>query len=138
MNVTDVVNHNDQYGFDFLCGPTKVRPVHTADLLSSEAMRKLLEDAKEKYDYVIVDLPPILPVIDVHACAHLFDAFALVVEWGRTSIDDLDNAFGAAPLVHERLLGVVLNKVDAKAMRRIEGYEYAAMAITFYTDVPGE
>jgi len=125
-NVADIMNHNSEYGFDFLCGPTSVRPVNTADLLNSEAMSKLLAAAKEDYDYVIVDLPPILPVIDVHACAHLFDAFALVVEWGRTSIDDLDNAFGAAPLVHERLLGVVLNKVDAEAMRRIEGYKYGA------------
>jgi polysaccharide biosynthesis transport protein len=125
VNVTDVVNHNDQYGFDFLCGPTKVRPVHTADLLSSEAMRKLLEGAKENYDYVVVELPPILPVIDVQACSHLFDAFALVVEWGKTSIDDLDEAFRAAPVVRERLLGVVLNKVDAESMRRMEGYGYA-------------
>ena len=67
VNVTDVVNHNDQYGFDFLCSQTKVRPVHTADLLSSEAMRKLLEGAKEDSDYVVVELPPILPVINVQA-----------------------------------------------------------------------
>jgi polysaccharide biosynthesis transport protein len=124
-NLADIVSHHGQYGFDFLRGPTKVRPVHTADLLTSEAMRKLLRDAKEAYDYVVVDLPPILPVIDVRASSHLFDTFALVVEWKKTSIDDLDRAFRAAPLVHERLLGVVLNKVDAEAMRRIEGYGYA-------------
>jgi len=75
---------------------------------------------------VIVDLPPILPVIDVHACSHLFDAFAMVVEWGKTSIDDLDKAFQTAPLVYERLLGVVRNKVKTEAMRRIEGYDHAA------------
>ena len=47
------------------------------------------------------------------------------MEWGKTSIDDLDEAFRAAPVVRERLLGVVLNKVDAESMRRIEGYGYA-------------
>jgi Mrp family chromosome partitioning ATPase len=125
-NLADITHHNDQYGFDFLCGPTKVRPVHTADLLNSGAMRKLLADATRSYHYVVVDLPPILPVIDVRACSHLFDSFALVVEWGRTAIDDLERAFRISPIVHDRLLGVVLNKVDTDAMLRIEGSGYPA------------
>jgi succinoglycan biosynthesis transport protein ExoP len=125
-NVAEIAHYSDQCGSDFLCGPTKVRPVHTADLLNSAAMRNLLAEANKRYDYVVVDLPPILPVIDVCACSNLFDAFTMVVEWGKTSIDDLDKAFRTAPLVHERLLGIVLNKVDAEAMRRIEGYEHAA------------
>jgi polysaccharide biosynthesis transport protein len=122
--LADVTNR--QYGFDFLCGPTKIRPVDTDDILNSEPMAKLLAVMKEYYDTVIVDLPPILPMIDIRACAHLFDAFALVAEWGKTSIDDLDMAFRVAPLVHERLLGIVLNKVDVAAIQRIEGSGYAA------------
>jgi len=125
-NLADITHHNGQFRFDFLCGPTKVRPVHTADLLGSGAMRKLLADATKSYHYVVVDLPPILPVIDVRACSHMFDSFALVVEWGRTAIDDLEKAFRISPLVHDRLLGVVLNKVDTDAMLRIEGSGYPA------------
>lgn len=123
-NIDNIVKHNRQYHFDFLCGPTIGRPVHTADLLNSEAMMNILVETKERYDYVVVDLPPILPVIDVRACSHLFDTFALVVEWGRTNIADLVKAFSIAPIVHERLLGVVLNKVDTETMHRIEGYGY--------------
>jgi succinoglycan biosynthesis transport protein ExoP len=122
--LADVTNR--QYGFDFLCGPTKIRPVDIDDILNSGPMAKLLAVMKEYYDTVIVDLPPILPMIDIRACAHLFDAFALVAEWGKTSIDDLDLAFRVAPLVHERLLGIVLNKVDVAAIQRIEGSGYAA------------
>jgi polysaccharide biosynthesis transport protein len=122
--LADVTNR--QYGFDFLCGPTKIRPVDTDDILTSGRMAKLLGVMKEHYDSVIVDLPPILPMIDIRACAHLFDSFALVAEWGKTSIDDLDMAFRVAPLVHERLLGIVLNKVDVAVIQRIEGSGYAA------------
>jgi len=78
--LTDVTYHNNQYGFDFLCGPTKIRPARIANILHSEPMRNLFMALKEHYDYVIVDLPPILPVIDVRACAHLFDSFVLVAE----------------------------------------------------------
>lgn len=123
---TEVTTYNSRYGFEFLCGSTRVRPVHTADILNSQAMWTLLEYAKGRYDHVLVDLPPILPVVDVRACARLIDSFALVVEWGKTSIDDLDKAFHIAPLVRERLLGIILNKVDAAAMERIDGYGHVA------------
>lgn len=110
--LAQVVIANRELGFDFLCGPTRIRPIHVADILNSDPMNKFLVAAKEKYDYVIVDLPAILPVIDVRACAHLFDAFAAVVEWGKTSADDLNHALRIAPTASERLLGVVLNKVE--------------------------
>ena len=45
---------------------------------------------------------------------------------GKTRVDDLDEAFRAAPIVHDQLLGVVLNKVDAKAVQQIKGYGYYA------------
>ncbi|MDT9702166.1 tyrosine-protein kinase family protein, partial [Streptomyces sp. P17] len=74
------------------------------------------------YDYVLVDLPPILPVVDVKAAAELFDAFVLVVEWGSTSTDEIVKAVNTSPVVAERLLGAVLNKADEVVMRRFEGY----------------
>jgi Mrp family chromosome partitioning ATPase len=85
-------------------------------------MKDMLRAAKSNYDYVLVDLPPILPVVDVKAVAHLFDAFVLVVEWGSTSTDEIVKAVSASPIVSERLLGAVLNKADEAVMRRFEGY----------------
>ena len=82
----------------------------------------MLKLVRTDYDYVLVDLPPILPVVDVKAVAHLFDAFVLVVEWGSTSTDEILNAFGSSSVLSERLLGAVLNKADETVMRRIEGY----------------
>jgi polysaccharide biosynthesis transport protein len=111
-NFTEAVARIPQLGVDFLAGPTRARPIHVADILNSEPMGGLLTAAVEKYDYVVVDLASVLPVVDVRACAHLFDAFVMVVECGKTSADDLDNAFRVAPLMRERLLGAVLNKTD--------------------------
>ena len=85
-------------------------------------MKQLLKSVKSNYDYVLIDLPPILPVVDVKATAHLFEAFLLVVEWGATSTDEVVKAVGTSSIVTERLLGAVLNKADEAVMRRFEGY----------------
>jgi exopolysaccharide transport family protein len=126
--LADVVEYDEKLGLFFLSAPTKLRPVHTADILNSDPMSKLLAATRQEYDYVIVDLPPIVPVVDARACAHLFDAFVIVAEWGKTNIDDLERAFEMAPAIRERLLGVVLNKVDIETMRQIEGYGYSSSA----------
>jgi len=67
-------------------------------------------------------LPPILPVVDVLAAAHLFDGFVLVVEWGSTTSHEVLKAMTVSNILSERLLGVVLNKTDEALMRRFEGY----------------
>jgi Mrp family chromosome partitioning ATPase len=92
----------------------------------------MLKMVKNHYDYVLVDLPPILPVVDVKAVAHLFDAFILVVEWGGTSSDEVLRAVNASPVISERLLGAVLNKTDEAVMRRFEGY--TDRRYTYYTN----
>ena len=95
-------------------------------------MKQMLKQARSDYDYVVVDLPPILPVVDVKAAAHLFDAFVLVVEWGSTSADEVLKAVAASPILSERLLGAVLNKADEAVMRRFEGY--SDRHYTYYTN----
>ena len=77
---------------------------------------------REAFDYVIVDLSPLAPVVDVRAMTHLVDSFVFVVEWGRTKIDVAEHALGAARGVYDNLLGVVLNKADMKMLSRHEGY----------------
>ena len=128
----DLVITDSKYKFDFLPSSTRMKPSNSSDILNSPSMKDMLRAAKGNYDYVLVDLPPILPVVDVKAVAHLFDAFVLVVEWGSTSIDEIVKAVGASPIVSERLLGAVLNKADEAVMRRFEGY--SDRRYTYYTN----
>jgi polysaccharide biosynthesis transport protein len=118
----DLVIADCKYKFDFLPSSSRIKPSNSSDILNSPAMKKVLNAAKNEYDYVLVDLPPILPVVDVKAAAPLFDAFVLVVEWGSTSADEILKAVGASPILSERLLGAVLNKANEVVMRRFEGY----------------
>jgi len=127
----DLVITDSKFKFDFLPS-SRMKPANSSDILNSPTMKDMLRAAKSKYDYVLVDLPPILPVVDVKAVAHLFDAFVLVVEWGSTSTDEILKAVGASPILSERLLGAVLNKADEAVMRRFEGY--SDRRYTYYTN----
>jgi exopolysaccharide transport family protein len=122
---------DSKFKFDFLPSSTQIKPLNSSDILNSPTMKQMLKAAKSDYDYVLVDLPPVLPVVDVKAVAHLFDAFVLVVEWGSTSTDEILKAVRASPILSERLLGAVLNKTDEAVMRRFEGY--TDRSYTYYT-----
>ncbi|MGA7807966.1 polysaccharide biosynthesis tyrosine autokinase, partial [Bradyrhizobium sp.] len=128
----DLVITDSTFKFDFLPSSTRIKPSNSSDILNSPATKQMLKAAKNDYDYVLVDLPPILPVVDVKAAAHLFDAFVLVVEWGSTAADEILKAVAASPILSERLLGAVLNKADEVVMRRFEGY--SDRHYNYYTD----
>ncbi|BDA83372.1 chromosome partitioning protein ParA [Aureimonas sp. SA4125] len=100
----------------------KRRVSHTAELLASPSMAKMLDSNKSKFDYVIVDLPPIGPVVDAKAFAHRVDAFVFVVEWGETSRYIVRSMLSHNPAIAAKTLGVVLNKSDASKMKLYRSY----------------
>lgn len=91
---------------------------HTSELLAAEQTKKLFDKLRAAYDFIIVDLPPLAPIVDVRATAPLIDSFILVVEWGRTKIEVVQHALHTAPDVCEALIGTVLNKADMSAIKR--------------------
>jgi len=95
---------------------------HTSEILSAEKTKKLFDQLRASYEYVIVDLPPLAPIVDVRAAAPLIDCFVLVVEWGRTRTDVVQHALHTAPNVYETLIGTVLNKTNMRAMIRYNNY----------------
>jgi succinoglycan biosynthesis transport protein ExoP len=106
----------------FLPAGVKSRLIHTSEILASDAMKDFFTRLRESYEYVIVDLSPVTPVVDVRSATHLVDAFLFVIEWGKTKIDVTEHALNTARGVYDNLLGVVLNKVDLNALNRYEGY----------------
>ncbi|GJE04093.1 AAA family ATPase [Methylobacterium isbiliense] len=112
---------------DFLPATTGGAQADAYEILGSPAMRALLAEARERYDYLVVDLPPMMPVTDVRALASSIDAFVLVIEWGATSRELVADALRSAPVVWDRLLGTVLNKARLKQLKR-----YGEAPSTYY------
>jgi succinoglycan biosynthesis transport protein ExoP len=121
-DLEQAVSFDAETGLSFLPSEIDARMAHSDEVLSSEALRSLVDQLRQRYDYVILDLPPLAPVVDVRAASQIIDAFVLVVEWGRTRISAVQSHVNAAPEVHERLLGVVLNKVDTRMLRRHQSH----------------
>ncbi|MCK1317393.1 MULTISPECIES: polysaccharide biosynthesis tyrosine autokinase [unclassified Bradyrhizobium] len=96
--------------------------LHTNEILASKAMHALVTLLRSKYDYVILDMPPMAPVVDVRVTSSFVDSYVFVVEWGKTRIDVVKHNLRGSPEIHDKLLGVVLNKADTKALARYESY----------------
>jgi len=121
--VNDILWRDPLTKLDFLPASRQhLDAAHPSGTLASAPMRALLESVRDQYDYVILDLPPIIPVADVKAASHLIDAFILVIEWGRTTQSAVIEALSMAPLVGERLLGALLNKANSNVLRQLESY----------------
>lgn len=87
--------------------------------LSSGRMKRIVADAASRFDWVIVDSPPVGVLADAHLVSETVDAALLVVRAGVTRFEDLEAA--ADTLGHDRILGIVLNAVEKMDIRG-QGY----------------
>jgi capsular exopolysaccharide synthesis family protein len=87
--------------------PAGSAAVNPAELLGSTAMRRLLDALRTRFDRVILDTPPVLPLADVAVLAPLVDGALMVVRAGVTPRPAIENALRAFD--SSRLLGIVLN-----------------------------
>jgi non-specific protein-tyrosine kinase len=82
----------------------------STELLSSFKMQDLMSEIKGRYDnrYILLESPPILSCPDTAAFSPLVDAIVMVVESGRTTIEEIKKAMKLIPA--EKFLGFILNK----------------------------
>ena len=110
-------------GLDVLPCVLSARIPNAAELLGSPQMEQLLAAARSTYDYIIIEIPPIMSVVDIKMIERFIDRFIFVVEWGQTKRSLVLEALSEAGFIRERLIGMVLNKADPDALRNIESYK---------------
>lgn len=91
-------------------------------LVTSPAMKQLLEEASTQFDWVILDTPPVGLMPDANLLAAMVDAAFVVVNAGETPYPLVKKAVDAIGL--ERVLGVVLNRADRSAAAAAYSYSY--------------
>jgi protein-tyrosine kinase len=79
--------------------------------LTSPSMKHVLKQAAERFDWVILDTPPVMLLPDGHLVAAMVDTVVLVIRARRTPLDAVKRAVAA--IGHQRIIGVVLNHVDS-------------------------
>jgi len=94
------------------CG---VIPPNPSELLASEKMKMFLEQLKTEYQMILFDSPPVIAVTDAAVLSLLLDGVVLVASARQTSQQALARAKTLLENVKAKMLGVVLNKVEAKS-----------------------
>jgi len=89
--------------------------------LTSSRMRRLLEEAKQAFDWIILDTPPVMLLPDSHLLASLADGAVLVVRAESTPHELVKRA--AEAIGRSKILGVVLNRAEVSA-RHEDHYQY--------------
>ena len=117
------VVRNERLNLDALPCPVRGRIPNAAELLGRVEMKQLIDVAREAYDLVIIEAPPMAAVVDYKMIARHCDGFIFVVEWGKTSQRLVLECLSDASELLDRVLCVVLNKVDPSALRSIEHYK---------------
>ncbi len=99
-------------------------PPNPSELLGTQHMHELLKELAARYDRVIIDTPPLLPVTDAAVLARLADGAVLVVRANKTSREQVTRAADGLRSVGAKLLGCVLSMAPSKG-RDAYTYGYA-------------
>jgi capsular exopolysaccharide synthesis family protein len=97
------------------CGPL---PKNPGELLSTQQMSFFISFLKRRFDFIVIDTPPIIPASDALILAPFVDGTLLIARAGKTNRQLVKKAVDQIKASKANLLGVVLNELDFKR----EGY----------------
>lgn len=109
--------------------PLHIIPVHTrypnpADLLSSDRFAHLMELAKQKYDLIILDSPPLIPVNDARLVSPLVDYILMVVRFDSTERKLIEGSVKQLKNDGNNRIGMVLSRANLKKLSKYSGSHY--------------
>jgi polysaccharide biosynthesis transport protein len=138
-SLDDAICRDPVTNLAFMPAVLKSPLANSSEFLASDAMKNLFESLREQFDYIVVDLSPLVPIVDVRSALSFVDAYVLIIEWGTTGVDTVQRAVHSARAVSDKVIGVVLNKVDFKSLGRFDGepgkYYYKNKLYARYGDI---
>ena len=97
---------------------------NSTDISGSDGMAALIQKAKERFDFVVIDTPPMSVAPDVECIMELADASLLVVQQNMVQADVINHAITALQGAKSKLLGCVVNNVYGVTLSHGGGYGY--------------
>ena len=125
--IEDLIIRDSRMNVDILMGEKS--SANAADIFSSAKFKEFIQNARDHYDIVIIDTPPVLVVPDARVIGQSVDAIIFTVAWDRTSKSQITESIRQFSTANLHLTGLVLSQVDPKGMRRYGyGGRYGAYA----------
>ncbi|HEV2551851.1 MAG TPA: polysaccharide biosynthesis tyrosine autokinase [Stellaceae bacterium] len=132
--VQEAIQFQEKSGYWVLGAGNKTQ--NPTDLLGSQRMKAMLEAFKGAYDLVVLDTPPMGPVVDPSIIAQLCDKVVLVVRWGSTPralvkdcVEKLQD--------RRKFAGVAFNLVNERAARKYDAYTFSYYGKRYYSKYYG-
>ena len=119
-SVDEVVNKNVYEGLDVVTAG--MIPPNPAELLESSRMADIIKDFSDKYDFVIIDTPPLSPVSDAAIIAPLTDGMIIALNVGMTPRDVFKSVLQGIAKPGISILGTVVNNIDARQEKKFQPY----------------
>jgi len=114
--------------------PAGSKSMNPPDVLGSERMKAFIAHLKESFDYVVIDTPPVGPVVDPAIVANLVDKTVFVVQWGVTARELVETSVQQVSK-DKRIAGVVLNYVNQDRAKKYGGeYYYGKSYEKYYSE----
>ena len=121
QNTLDEVIHQSHLNENLsyiTCGTHSPKPY---ELLESNEMKELIQELRRRYDFVIIDTPPVLLISDALALATVTDGTALVCRHNVSYISDISRALNSLEFAKANILGVIVNDYKAPAVGKFYG-----------------
>ena len=114
--------------------PAGSKSLNPPDVLGSERMKVLISHLRETFDYVVLDTPPVGPVVDPVIVATLADKTIFVVQWASTPRELVETSIQQVS-THKRVAGVVFNSVNQDRAKKYGGeYYYGKSYEKYYSE----
>lgn len=119
-DLEDSLKHTEIENLDIMTSGEK--PPNPSELLGLKKMEELINLLRDKYEFIILDTPPVLMVTDAQLLSRCSDASILVVSAGEAQKAEAIKAKELLEKVNTKILGVVLNKIEESSKKKYGYY----------------
>lgn len=118
--IDDVIRRMDKFNFDYITAGNI--PPNPAELLASKKFASFIDAVKEKYDYIIIDTPPVNAVSDALSVAASAQNVVFVCRCGISITKEVQKAVSALEFAQAKILGFITIDAQSKKIKNYDAY----------------
>lgn len=113
--------------------PVRQPTFNAVDLFGGQAINELLAELRDRFDYILLDTPPVLGIADARTLAAKADGVMMLIKWNTTPIPAIDAALAGLEQDGSAVIGAVLTMVDPHS-EAMGGHYYSSHYTSYYQD----
>lgn len=122
IELSEAIKYSEEFKVDYLLSGEKTTAV--VNVLTAEKLKKLIEELKEQYDYILIDSPPVLVVSDALYIANLVDGIIFNIAQNKARKKDVREALTSLEKTNTPIIGTLLTQVELSGKAYDYTYKY--------------